>query len=224
MPQEYIDTLISSFNLAANPNNAVGQKAYMRNQFDFLGISSPKRKEIQKPFLVKKYLPPKSIMPVIAKELWQMPQREFQYFTQEFVRRYQKEVELKDIALFEYMITHKSWWDTVDFIAQKLVGNYMLMFPQQRIPVTDRWIASDNIWLQRTAILFQLKYKTDTDTELLASIIKRLNQTQEFFLNKAIGWVLREYGKTNPQWVIDFTQHTFLHPLSQREALRIIKK
>ena len=84
--------------------------------------------------------------------------------------------------------------------------------------------ASGNIWLQRTAILFQLKYKQETDTTLLASTIRQLCHTDEFFLNKAIGWALREYGKTHPDWVLDFTEKTVLHPLSRREGLRIIRQ
>ncbi len=223
MHKEYIDTLIAEFQLNANPHIAEGQKAYMRHQFEFLGISSPKRKEIQKAFFAKSYMPDKEYMPLIAKELWKRQEREFQYFTQEFVFRYRKHFERKNIQLFEHLITHKSWWDTVDFMAQKLVGNYMLLFPEQRQKMSDKWIASGNMWLQRTAILFQLKYKQETDTALLASTIRQLCHTDEFFLNKAIGWALREYGKNHPDWVLDFAEKTVLHPLSRREGLRLIR-
>jgi 3-methyladenine DNA glycosylase AlkD len=80
------------------------------------------------------------------------------------------------------------------------------------------------MWLQRSAILFQLNYKDKTDTDLLTYIINPLSGSKEFFINKAIGWALRNYGKTNPDWVIEFTERTTLSSLSLREALRLIKK
>ena len=120
------------------------------------------------------------------------------------------------------MITHKSWWDTVDFIAANLVGPYFKSFPGQREKITGKWLSSNNMWLQRSVLLFQLKYKDSLDTDFLADTIHSLTGSEEFFINKAIGWILREYSKTNPQWVRQFVQATSLHPLSKREGLRLI--
>jgi len=120
------------------------------------------------------------------------------------------------------MITHKSWWDTVDLIATKLVGEYFRIFPDQRGRYVEKWIASNNIWLQRTSIIFQLNYKEELDKEFLAYVINSLTGSKEFFINKAIGWILRQYGRTNPGWVIDFANKTRLNSLSRREALRNI--
>jgi 3-methyladenine DNA glycosylase AlkD len=194
----------------------------MRNQFAFFGLSAPERKQIQQAFLVNKYLPPKSQMSEIVKQLWQKEQREFQYFAQEFALKYSNRVERQDIELFAYMISHKSWWDTVDFIATKLVGNYFRQFPEQRDYYVQKWLDSQNIWLQRSAVLFQLKYKNDLDTELLTLIIKSLQPSNEFFINKAIGWILREYSRSNPAWVQDFVAQNQLSKLSAREALRLL--
>jgi len=221
--QEFIQILTTEFQNKANTKIATEQKAYMRNQFDFFGLKTPVRREIQKPFLVKAYLPKKSELQELVKELWLQPQRDFQLFGQELVFKYVKQFEKKDIELFELMITQKSWWDTVDFIAYKLVGTYFKMFPEEIVTRIDYWLTSKNIWLQRTALLFQLKYKTDLDTQLLSYIINSLIGSNEFFINKAIGWVLREYSRTNPQWVIDFVEETKLHNLSRREALKSMR-
>ena len=125
--------------------------------------------------------------------------------------------------MLEFIITNKSWWDTVDFIASHLVGNYFKKYPDKIEEYINKWMLSKNIWLQRTALLFQLKYKVALNPVLLENIIKQFLYSKEFFINKAIGWILREYSKTNPQWVINFVKKYPLHNLSKREALRLIK-
>jgi len=188
----FINTLETELAQNANPKIALEQKAYMRNQFEFYGIKSTERREIQKPFLVKEFLPKKVELDKILIALWEKPQRDYQYFSQELAFKYVKQLEKKDIDLFEYMVTHKSWWDTVDFIAANLMGEYFKKFPEQRDVYVEKWLLSNNIWLQRSALLFQLKYKENLDTVFLSSIINSLLGSKEFFINKAIGWILRE--------------------------------
>ena len=220
--KDFLESLTLEFDLNANTQIAAGQKAYMRNQFDFFCIKSPLRREIQKPFLVKSYLPPKNELEPIVKALWNKPQREYQFFAQELLFKYTKQFDKSDIELLEFMVTHKSWWDTVDYIAVKLIGPYFRQFPEQLNLYTEKWLASDNIWLQRCCLLYQLKSKNNMDTQRLEYIIQRLLGTHEFFINKAIGWVLREYSKTNPKWVWEFAKNNDLSKLSQREALRLM--
>jgi 3-methyladenine DNA glycosylase AlkD len=222
--KEYLNGIRSEFRKYANPEVAQGQAAYMRNKFDFFGVKTPERKVIQKLFFAKNRLPAKQEVEEIIKELWSMPERELQYFAIELFWKYKNVFEEPDIELMEFMVVHKSWWDTVDMIAGKLMGAYFLLYPGRRKEYVDKWIASGNMWLQRSAILFQLNYKDKTDTDLLAYIINSLSGSKEFFINKAIGWALRNYSKTNPDWVIEFTEKTALSALSLREALRLIKK
>mgnify|MGYP000132613412 CR=1 FL=1 len=221
--KEYIDTLTLEFEKSQNPEIALGQKAYMRDQFEYYGLKTTLRRVLQKPFLNKAYLPTKKELGTIVISLWSKPQRDYQYFGQELAYCYLKQTEPKDIELFEYMVQHKSWWDTVDFIATKLIGNYFKHYPDKRHAYVKRWLSSENIWLQRSALLFQLKYKEEIDTKLLRTTINSLLGTKEFFLNKAIGWVLREYSRTNPEWVEQFVQENTLSPLSKKEALRLLK-
>ena len=217
-----IKILENEFKKDANPHNAFHQKAYMKNQFEFFGIKTPLRRKIQKPFLMNENLPPKKELSKIVKALWLKPGREFQYFAQELTSKYCKQFNERDTGLFEFMITHKSWWDTVDFIAPKLAGEYFKIYPEQRDHSVEIWIESKNIWLQRASILFQLNYKNELDKEFLSYIINSLLDSTGFFINKAIGWVLRQYSRTNPDWVIDFANKTPLNKLSLKEALRLI--
>lgn len=223
MINKYIETLELEFKENKCDTIALEQKAYLRNQFEFYGIKSPNRRTIQNPFLIKSQLPQKEKLSQIVRILWDKPQREFQYFAQELALKFKNQLEETDIDLFEYMVVTKSWWDTVDFISNKLMGAYFKKYPHLRSVYIKKWLASGNIWLQRSALLFQLKYKQKIDTELLRTTILSLTGSNEFFINKAIGWVLREYSRTNPEWIKHFVNTNALHTLSKREALRLIK-
>ncbi|MFK5982192.1 MAG: DNA alkylation repair protein [Flavobacteriaceae bacterium] len=220
--ENYIIKLEQEFKNNKNVEIAMGQKAYMKNRFDFFGLKSPIRKELQNPFLLKTNLPKKEELEFVIKSLWKQPEREVQYFAQELLQKYAKQYEKNDIDLFEYIITQKSWWDTVDYIASNILGSYFIKLPDQRKQYVKKWIASNNMWLQRSAILFQLKYKENVDTQLLSFSINSLLGSKEFFINKAIGWSLRQYGKYNPDWVLDFVEKTALENLSKREAIRLL--
>ena len=219
----YITELQHVFQENANVQKAAQQTAYLKNQFSFYGLTSPQRRALQKPFLAKKYLPEKKTAIQICKALWRKPKREFHYFSQELIGKYQK-MDKDDIDFFEWMLSNNSWWDTVDYIAVNLVGNYFTRFPEERLQVIDKWLQSGNIWLQRSCLLFQLKYKLNTDTRLLVYCIESLLGSKEFFVNKAIGWCLRQYSRTNSNWVLEFVEkHPLLSNLSRKEAIRLIK-
>ncbi len=220
---DFINTLEKEFFQNANSKVSAGQKAYMRDQFEFYGIKTPIRRQIQKPFLIKKYLPHKENLENIVKTLWSKPEREYQYFAQELALKYKNQFEKQDIDLFEFMVLNKSWWDTIDFIAPKLIGEYFKTYPEQRKIYVEKWIASENIWLQRSSIIFQLNDKEEIDTDFLSFVINSLLGSDEFFINKAIGWILRNYSRVNPNWVVAFTNKTKLDKLSNYEALRLIK-
>ncbi|MGQ1787359.1 MULTISPECIES: DNA alkylation repair protein [unclassified Saccharicrinis] len=223
MVHDFINTLEIEFLRFADASTAQWQKNYMKNKFEFYGIRAPKLKEIEKPFLQKDFLPPKTDIENLAKSLWNKPQREYQYFGIHLLYKYRKQIEFDDIKLFEHLIVNKSWWDSVDGIGPKLVGDYFLKFPEQRDVYTEKWLNSDHIWLKRSCLICQLFYKEQLDTEFLTYVIKHLLGSKEFFINKAIGWILRQYSRTNPQWVEQYSKSTVLHPLSKREALRLIK-
>ncbi len=217
-----VKEVLSLFTQQGNIEIAKQQSAYMKNKFTFFGIKSPIRNELQRPFLQKKNLPKKVEGFKVVETLWMEPQRELHYFAMELLQRYNKEFEKEDLQFFEELIIQNSWWDSIDFIAPKILGEYFLMFPEGRKEAIDRWINSNNIWLQRCALLFQLKYKETMDKELLIHVIDKLKMEKEFFIRKAIGWILREYSKSNPTWVKQFVAKNQLQPLSEKEALKVI--
>ncbi len=198
-------------------------KRYMKDQFEFCGIKSPKRKELTQIFIKKKGLPPAQQADSVIKEIWNYPEREFQYAALDILERCVKRKMIQNEFLFEQFILSKSWWDTVDWIATRIVGEHFQQFPNDILSTHKRWMDSENMWLQRVCILFQLKYKTQTDIKLLFSTIERLAESKELFIQKAIGWSLREYSKTDAEVVRKFIQSNSLASLSVREGMRLIK-
>ena len=223
MISEYIENLTRAFDNQRNDSIAQQQKAYLKDQFEFFGLKTPVRREIQKPFLQREYLPSKTEAMQITKELWKRPEREFHYFGQELMMKFKNKLDDGDLKFIEYMITHNSWWDTVDMIASHLVGAYFKTYPKKKRALMLKWSKSEDMWIRRTSLIFQLKYKDETDTELLTQVIENNLGSKEFFINKAIGWALRTYSAIDPEWVEDFVEnHPDLANLSKKEALRSI--
>lgn len=224
MNQTYIQPLFDAFKKHSDPETAAGMRWYMRDQFDFCGIKTPLRKELFKSFLKENGLPLLKDLPQVIDELWDLPEREFQYCAIELLLRFKKQLAPEHIPLMESMLMRKSWWDTVDGIAPNGVGAVFKKHPELIQPKTDEWIAGGNIWLQRSAILFQLKYGDETDLGLLFKTILHFKNSREFFIQKAMGWALREYAWRHPQIIQDFVFKNTLPALTKREALKNIKK
>ena len=221
-----IGEIKSVFEDHSNPSEAIKMKKYMRGQFEYLGIKSPIRAELKALILTNaefKNLSAEALIPLIYK-LWKEDCREYQYIAMELLDRKIKTANPEIVEHLEYLIVSKPWWDTIDFIATHLVGTLFLKFPELIKKYVPRWMKSENIWLQRTVLLFQLKYRKNLDEGILFDSINKLNKSKEFFIQKAIGWALREYGKSNPDSVVEFVGKTELAPLSKREALRRIVK
>jgi 3-methyladenine DNA glycosylase AlkD len=216
----YVDSLKTLFEEDANPSQAAPMKKYMRDQFEYLGIKTPQNVALQKEFFAKYGYPALSDLDTILRDLWSLPEREFQYVAVGLLGRFHKEIPAKFIKTIEYMIVTKSWWDTVDSIAGGTVGVHFQRFPEVREKHLRKWRSSADFWLRRTAILFQLNYKKQTDFALLCDIIRENLDSKEFFINKAIGWSLRQYARIDPKAVTKFVKSTPLHPLSRREAMK----
>ncbi len=221
--QSYVLSLKTLFKQNANPAQAGPMKKYMRDQFDYLGIKTPIRVALQNEFIKENGLPPLDELDSISRDLWDLPQREFQYAATSLIGRLENKLEPEFITTLEYLLVTKSWWDTVDTIAGNVVGTHFNRFPKVREKYLKKWRKADNFWLRRTALLFQLGYKKDTNFDLLCEIIYENLGSDEFFINKAIGWALRQYAWTDPKPVKKFVKATKdLHPLSRREALKNI--
>jgi len=204
----------------ADPDKAEPMAAYMKNICPFLGISKPQRASISRSFL-KQCKNADSIDWAFVDKCWSL-EREFQYLALEYLRTVASLLTDQDVPKLKKLAVTKSWWDTVDSL-DRIVGGIALEYPVVNDTLLA-WSAGDNLWLRRLAIDHQLLRKEKTNTVLLEKIIvNNLNQ-KEFFINKAIGWSLREYSKTEPDWVRSFIDRhrDGLSALSVREASKYL--
>jgi 3-methyladenine DNA glycosylase AlkD len=165
--------------------------------------------------------PAEADLVAVAHACWARPEREYQYFACAYLRRYVAAGSAQLLPTLRDLATTKSWWDTVDTLAAHTVGPLVAAHPVL-VPVMDEWSADENLWLVRTAILHQLRYKERTDTARLFRYCARQAGHRDFFVRKAIGWALREYARTDPDAVRSFVDdhRASLSPLSVREATR----
>lgn len=207
---------------AANKEEAIGMAAYMKNNFKFLGIKKPIRTEILKPYFIelKKYSSEEILQ--IAKELWALPEREYQYTAIELLVKAKKKWTPEYFDFFEFMLCDKSWWDSVDTIATKLIGEYVFQHKNTLEARMKEYAIDPNMWRRRTSIIFQLFYREECNIEMLFENIILNKKDPEFFIQKAIGWSLRQISEQHPDLVRDFVEEQGLKGLARREALRIM--
>jgi len=190
----------------ADPARAAGMAAYMRGQFPFLGVGAAERRKAVRGLL------PRTLDRELVDALWALPEREFQYVACDHLRT----VESAPADWLRTLVTTRSWWDTVDALAAP-VGRACT--PEQM----RAWARDDNLWVRRAAILHQLKRREATDTALLAEILAGNLGSGEFFIDKALGWALREYSRTDPAWVRAFLDTHAVAALTRREATRYLE-
>ena len=197
-----VEELLENLKAVANPDDAGAMKAYMKNKFEFLGVKTPVRRKITKAFF--KQQTDSVVDWNFINEAWNNLYRELQYAALDYLESRKKLLTPSDLPRLKKLAQTKSWWDTIDFL-DRLVGSIIARFPETK-EIILAWSCDEDIWLRRLAINHQLLRKEETDTELLENIlVNNLGQT-EFFINKAIGWALRDYSKTNPDWVRDFIE------------------
>ena len=197
-----VEDIFQGLKEVANPEDAIHMKAYMKDQLEFLGVKTPVRRKLSKVFFKKN-----SSLAIDWKfihQAWDNPYREMQYVVLDYLQLKQKALTPSDLPKIKKLAQTKPWWDTIDFLCRS-VGYISLHYPETKKIVLD-WSRDKDFWLRRIAIEHQLLQKEETDVQLLEQIlINNLNQT-EFFINKAIGWALRDYSKTNPDWVLEFIE------------------
>ena len=197
-----VEELVKELKALANPDDAVAMKAYMKNKFEFLGVKTPARRKLTKAFF--KQHTDSVIDWNFINEAWKNPYRELQYTALDYLEIRKKLLTPSDLPRLKKLAQTKSWWDTIDFL-DRLVGSIIARFPETK-EIIVAWSCDEDIWLRRLAIDYQLLRKEKTDTELLEKILVNNLGRTEFFINKAIGWALRDYSKTNPDWVKDFIE------------------
>jgi 3-methyladenine DNA glycosylase AlkD len=220
----WLEPLYAAFAQQANARNAAAMRAYMKDKFPFFGIKADKRRALVKEHIDRYGAPTLDELPGVLRAAFDCPEREMHQVGVDLAVKHAKKFGPQDLALIEELIVTKSWWDSVDALAVNVVGVILKRHPSSVARWNARWMKSDNLWLNRTAILFQLKWKSDTDQEMLFANIDRLAGHKDFFIRKAIGWALRGYAETASDAVLTFVHAHALSPLSQREALRKIDR
>ena len=210
------EDIFTVFYGARDEENAVRMAAYMRNKFPFLGIQKPKRRELSRAFLKQKKKEKQVDWPFIWK-CYGLPEREFHYLALAYLDAVKKRLTPADMGAIKQLVLTHAWWDSTDSL-DAIVGDICLRYPEVKETTMREWMGSDSIWLRRISIDFQLRYKEKTDTAFLRRAILANTGTGEFFINKAIGWSLREYSKVDKEWVRRFLAENRLSPLSRKEA------
>jgi 3-methyladenine DNA glycosylase AlkD len=219
-PTAFVDHLTEALRAAADPDQATAMAAYLKDQFPCLGAKGQVRKEVAKPYLADLKGHPDAVIPV-AHACWAQPWREVHHVGCDLLRRWQKVLRPEHVDDLKTLITTHSWWDTVDTLAAHPLGHLVKKNPEL-VPVMDRWLLDDDIWVARAAILHQLTYKGDTDEERLFRYVLARADHPTFWMRKAQGWVLRTYARVNPDAVRAFVaaHEDELSGLTRREAMK----
>lgn len=209
------------FEQIEDKNKAESMEKYMRNQFRFYGVPSPKRREVYKEFIKEEKMN-KTIDWDFLDKCYKDEHREFQYLVLDYLIALNTYLTYEDIPKITNYIKVKQWWDTIDFL-NKIIGNIGLRDSRVN-SLLLKWSEDEDIWVRRLAINHQLGRKEKTNIALLEEIITNNFGSDEFFINKAIGWSLRDYSKVNPEWVRVFTNRYSdeMSNLSIREASKYL--
>lgn len=223
LPDELLD-LERELRSAADAGRAVEMAAYLKDQFPMLGVAAPVRRQIVKNTLNTRTMPSHGDLVAAVDQLFELPEREFHYCGMDLARRWQRVLGVDDLPWLASLISTHSWWDTVDALAVHPVGHVVRNNRDGSRATIDRWAASDDLWLNRAAIIHQLMFKDDTDVEQLFEYCDLHAADTDFFHRKAIGWALRQYSRTDPEAVVDYVneRRDVLSGLSIREALKLL--
>lgn len=210
------------FETLADPEKAVAMRAYLRNQFDFLGIPTPARRAMIAALAMPRL--DQDELLAAARALWQMPYREYQYAAIDLLARHKKMLQADVIGSLLELAQHKPWWETVDGLAAVIGGVIRSTAPcvEPAQALMDQALSHQSMWVRRIAMTHQLGWRLQTDCERLFRYARTLAPEDEFFIRKAIGWALRDYAKWNADAVVEFVvrHRQEFAPLTLREALK----
>ena len=205
----------------SDPELARQMESYMRNKFKFYGLKTPERRKSYHD-LIKLEKANKKIDWKFLDQAWADEHREAQYFVCNYLIALEKYLKFEDIDYIFNYVKSKQWWDTIDSLI-KPIGKLGLR--DERVnELMLAWSKDDDFWVRRVAIEHQLLRKDKMNVELLNAILENNLGSSEFFINKAIGWALRDYSKTNPNWVENFIRkhHTEMATLSIKEGRKYL--
>lgn len=223
--QELIAAVRADLVRLADGEKAPAMQAYMKTTQPFYGVAADVRRRALKAALRRHPITSREAYAAVVFALWQGTHREEQYQALEVAEAVKPFRDLASWPIYAQLVHESTWWDTLDWIAAKLVSPLIVRHRQLEAELL-RWSEAESLWVRRAALLAHLHHDAATNTDLLATLILRLCHEQEFFVRKAIGWVLRDYSYTNPEWVEGFVaaHADRLSGLSRREALKALAR
>ena len=232
-----LQEILKIFEANADAEKGVRDEKYMRGLFPHYGVRAGDRDKLFAPLFSKK----EQVNPIdwgLVHALWAEPMRECQYIAVWYIWCKRQHLTRADLPTLRALIEEKPWWDTIDGLSGTF-GDIVKRDESVKDVMLD-WSKDGNYWIRRIALQHQLQFKDKTDSVLLGKIItnnfgeaersapssdgRNEAQNQAFFINKSIGWVLREYSKTNPAWVREFVDKNRgkMSKLSIREGSKYI--
>ncbi|MGX7013803.1 DNA alkylation repair protein [Vagococcus silagei] len=210
---------IETFVLSGKKEDAVAMSAYMRNRYPFVGTKAPERRKQSKTLIVASKRLSLAELFQAVESLYMRDEREYQNVAIEMCEANVKRLTWFDLKAYSRFVQEKAWWDTVD-AWRKVFGLYIKAHPDEKEIVFNHFYQHEDFWMRRVSINLQLMEKELTNVELLTKAIEYDLKTDEFFIQKAIGWSLRQYAKVNPVWVVAYCKQTELTPFAKKEALK----
>ncbi|MGX7030359.1 DNA alkylation repair protein [Vagococcus zengguangii] len=208
--------------LPVNQAKKAQMAAYMRNQFIFCGLQATERRELAKPLIKASKAWTVTELLAEIRYYFELTEREYQYIGIELANKNLRRLSVDEVKELSQLVMVKSWWDSVDNLAS-FFGSWLKKNMEYFDDVFHWFYQHDNMWMRRVSIILQLKFKEETKTDFLEKAILNDRVTDEFFIQKAIGWSLRQYSKTNPEWVREFIATHQLSNLAVREGSKYIK-
>lgn len=214
---------------SADPQRAPAMQRYMKSALPYYGVPSAGVRAAARGLIAAHPLAERADWDDTIRALYDGARyREERYVALEVAghRRYSVFRDPSSVELWRHLIVTGAWWDLVDTLAAHRVGEVLSRYPQAVRPVIWSWATDDDLWLRRTALICQLSFGSDTDLALLTyavdANVEGTRYGSEFFVRKAIGWALRQYARTEPDWVRAFVAERagVLSGLSRREALK----
>lgn len=218
--EDFTNSLSKSLFEIGDRKRAIGAQAYMKDIAPFIGVATPERRGLVKKLALNLKVPTSAELGATARALWKMDEREFQYAANDLIDIHVGVADKNSLeAHVEYLITHKSWWDTVDGLGSVAISPLTDKYGCEKL--MEKWNNSENMWLNRAAIQHQRGRKYETDVKLVLRYCDDHSESTEFFIVKAIGWALRDIARVNPSAVQQFLKdHPDLGRVAVREAER----
>ena len=219
-----VEQLESALVANRDQKRAEAVAAYMKHRFSFFGMEAAVRRQIQQPFLLQlKAMDNRATRWELIRALWAKEEREFHYFAQDWLNSWPKKwMDEADADELKWLIAQQSWWDTVDAIASNYLGKWAQAFPAKAHETFEEWRYEPTFWLNRACLIYQLKYKEAVDIAYLENLIAQMLPNKEFFIQKAIGWSLRQLSKFHPDEVRRILTTYPIKGLAYREASKYL--